>query len=328
MKTLITGATGFEGSSVLRRLLQAGHEVRALVRAGSDRRNVEGLPVELAIGDLNDPPSLRAALSGCENLFHVAADYRLWVPHPDAIYRTNVDGSRSLIRGAMEAGVRRIVYTSSVATLGINRDQTPSDEDTPVSLSDMTGHYKRSKFLAEQAVSELVQNEQAPVVIVNPSTPIGARDVKPTPTGRIVLDMLRRRMPAYVDTGLNFVNVEDVAAGHLLAFEKGVIGQRYVLGGENMSLRAFLELIAGVAGMKAPRIRIPITPLVPAAWIAERIAGATGREPFATVDSLRMARKHMFYSSEKAKRALGYAPGPVRDGVAGAVAWFRNNGYC
>lgn len=328
MKTLITGATGFVGSSVLRHLLAAGHEVRALVRAGSDRRNLAGLDVEACVGDLNDADSLRKAVAGCQNLFHVAADYRLWIPDPDTMYRTNVEGSRNLVRSAVESGLQRIVYTSSVATLGIHADRSPSNEDSPVSLDDMTGHYKRSKYLAEQAVMDLAEKEQAPVVVVNPSTPVGARDIKPTPTGRIILDMLRRRMPAYVDTGMNIVNVEDVAAGHLLAFEKGKVGQRYVLGGENMSLQSLLEMIAEIAGLRAPVVRIPVTAVMPAAWVAERIARITGIEPFATVDALRMARKYMYYSSDKAERELGYRPGPARDGVTAAITWFRDNKYC
>ena len=328
MTTLVTGASGFLGSAVLRHLLEAGHETRALVRAGSDRRNFEGLDVEFCIGDLNDAASLKKAVAGCDNLFHVAADYRLWVPDPAAIYATNVDGSRNLVRAATNAGVGRIVYTSSVATLGIRPDRTPADEQTPVSIEDMVGHYKRSKYLAEQAVLELIEKEGAPVVIVNPSTPVGPRDVKPTPTGRIVLDMLRGRMPAYVETGLNIVHVDDVAAGHLLAFEKGRIGQRYILGGEDMTLQQILQRIAALAGLRAPTLRIPHGLVLPLAWCAERFAAVTKIEPFATVDGIRMARKFMYFSSAKAGRELGYRARPAEQGLADAITWFRANAYC
>ena len=328
MTTLVTGASGFLGSAVLRHLLEAGHETRALVRAGSDRRNFEGLDVEFCIGDLNDAASLKKAVAGCDNLFHVAADYRLWVPDPAAIYATNVDGSRNLVRAATNAGVGRIVYTSSVATLGIRPDRTPADEQTPVSIEDMVGHYKRSKYLAEQAVLELIEKEGAPVVIVNPSTPVGPRDVKPTPTGRIVLDMLRGRMPAYVETGLNIVHVDDVAAGHLLAFEKGRIGQRYILGGEDMTLQQILQRIAALAGLRAPTLRIPHGLVLPLAWCAERFAAVTNIEPFATVDGIRMARKFMYFSSAKAGRELGYCARPAEQGLADAITWFRASAYC
>jgi dihydroflavonol-4-reductase len=328
MKTLVTGASGFLGSAVLRRLLACGHEVRALVREGSDRRNFAGLDVEFSVGDLNDPASLQRAVTSCDNLFHVAADYRLWVPDPAAIYATNVDGSRALVRAALEAGVARIVYTSSVATLGIRPDRIPADEQTPVSLQDMVGHYKRSKYLAEQAVLDLVEKERAPVVIVNPSAPVGPRDVRPTPTGRIILDMLRGRMPAYVDTGLNLVHVDDVAAGHVLAFERGRPGERYILGGEDMSLRDILRRIADIAGMRAPALCIPHDLVLPLAWCAERFASLTGIEPFATVDGVRMARKFMYFSSAKAARELGYHHRPATEGLADAIAWFRDNAYC
>lgn len=328
MKTLITGATGFVGAAVLRGLLDAGHEVRALVRPASDRRNLADLPVEVVTGDLNDAGSLRRAVSGCASLFHVAADYRLWIPKPDVIYRTNVEGTRQLLRTALEAGVSRIVYTSSVATLGINPDRRPATETTPASESDMVGHYKRSKYLAEQAVLELVREAGAPIVIVNPSAPVGPRDIKPTPTGRIIVDMLRRRMPAYVETGLNVVHVEDVAAGHVSAFERGRAGERYILGGENLSLKAILDAIAEIAGVPAPRVRIPHDAVLPIAWAAERLAQLTGKEPFATVDGIRMARKFMYFSHDKAVQQLGYRPRPAREGLAAAIKWFRENGYC
>jgi dihydroflavonol-4-reductase len=327
VKTLITGASGFLGSAVCRRLIAAGHAVRALARAGSPRRNFEGLDVEIVIGDLNEPASLRRAVAGCEALFHVAADYRLWARHPAELYNTNVEGTRALIEAALDAGVARIVYTSSVAALGINPDRTPADEETPVTVAAMIGHYKRSKFLAEESVRKLIADHRAPVVIVNPSTPVGPRDIRPTPTGRMIVDMMRGKLPAFVDTGLNIVHVDDVAEGQLLAFERGGVGQRYVLGGEDMTLRAILGIIAEQAGVPAPKLRLPHALVLPVAWMSERVAALTGREPLATVDGVRMARKFMWFSSAKAKRELGYAPRPAREGLADAVAWFRANGY-
>jgi dihydroflavonol-4-reductase len=327
VKTLVTGASGFLGSAVCRRLVAAGHAVRALVREGSPRRNFEGVQVEFATGDLTDPASLPPAIAGCDALFHVAADYRLWARNPADLYRTNVDGTRALILAALDAGVTRIVYTSSVAALGINRDRTPADENTPVSLADMIGDYKRSKFLAEQAVRELIESRRAPVVIVNPSTPVGPRDIRPTPTGRMIVDMMRRKLPAYVDTGLNIVHVDDVAEGHLLAFGRGKVGERYVLGGEDMTLREILGTIAEQAGVPAPKVRLPHGLVLPVAWISERIADVTGREPLATVDGVRMARKFMWFSSAKAVRELGYKARPARAGLVDAVAWFRANNY-
>ncbi len=327
MKALVTGATGFVGSAVARRLISAGVETRVLVRPESSHRNISGLQVEVVTGDLSDEPSLRRAVRGCDALFHVAADYRLWVPEPAALYRTNVEGSRRLLRAAAEAGVKCMVYTSSVATLGINKDRIPADESTPVSLGDMVGHYKRSKFLAEQAVLELVAKESIPVVIVNPSAPIGPRDIRPTPTGRIIVDMLAGKMPAYVDTGLNVAHVDDVAEGHWLAFQKGGIGQRYVLGGENLSLRDILHLIAAIGNRPAPRIQLPHGVVLPIAWLAERIADITGREPFATVDGVRMARKYMYFSSAKAQQDLGYTSRPAQDAIEEAIRWFRDNKY-
>ena len=328
MTTLITGANGFVGSALVRLLLQQGHEVRALVRAGSDRRNLEQLDVTPVEGDLTDAASLRRAVSGCSYLFHVAADYRLWIPDPERMYRTNVDGTRDLFRQAADAGVSRMVYTSSVATLGINRDRTPADETTPVSLGDMIGHYKRSKYLAEQSVRELAEEQGLPVVIVNPSTPIGPRDIKPTPTGRIIVDTLRRKMPAYVDTGLNVAHVDDVAQGHLLAFDRGEPGKRYILGGENLSLRSILEMICNHAGLKPPRLRLPHNFVYPFAWLAQNWASVSGKEPFATVDSVSMAKKFMYFSSARAEQDLGYAPRPARRAIKDAIDWFRTNNYC
>jgi dihydroflavonol-4-reductase len=328
MKTLITGASGFVGSAVLRQLISAGHEVRALVRAGSDHRNLDGIRVEKVIGDLADSASLRRAVQGCSHLFHVAADYRLWIPDPAAMYRTNVEGTTSLLRHAADAGVIKMVYTSSVAALGLTPDGSPADEQTPVDPDRIVGHYKRSKYAAEQAVLQLVAGEKIPVIIVNPSTPVGPRDIKPTPTGRIIVDTLNRQMPAYVDTGLNIVHVDDVAAGHLLAWERGQPGERYILGGENLSLRQMLEEICAIAGLKAPSIRLPHTLVLPIAWCMERWAAVTGQEPRATVDAVRMARKKMYFSSAKASAKLGYHARPSREGLADAIHWFQANGYC
>lgn len=327
MTALVTGATGFLGSAVARALLDSGRAVRALVRPGADTRNIDGLEIERATGDLTDRRSLERAARGCDTLFHVAADYRLWVPDPPAIYRTNVDGSRALLRAAAAAGASRIVYTSSVATLGLNADRSPADEETPVTEAAMIGHYKRSKYLAEEAVRALVRDEGVPAVIVNPSAPVGPRDVKPTPTGRIVVDFATGRMPAYVDTGLNLVHVDDCAAGHLQALEKGVVGERYILGGENLTLREILECLARLAERPAPRLRLPHGVLAPAALAGEAWGRLTGREPRLTRDSLRMARKTMFFSSAKAVRVLGYGARPAEQGLADALRWFRANGY-
>ncbi|MDD1643416.1 MAG: NAD-dependent epimerase/dehydratase family protein [Methylococcaceae bacterium] len=295
MKTLVTGANGFLGSAIVRHLFEAGHEVRVLDRAQSDRRNLNNLPVEICEGDLRDISSIKRAVSGCDNLFHVAANYRLWIPDPDVMYAINVTGTQSLILAAAEAGLKRIVYTSSVATPGFNPDGNPADETTLSSLPLMTGHYKRSKFLAEQAVQRLTDQHKLSLVIVNPSTPIGPCDIKPTPTGRIVLDTLLDRMPAYVDTGLDIIHVDDVARGHLLAFEQNKAGERYVLGGENMSLLQILEMIDEITGKKSKRIRLPHNLVLPAAWLMEKAATLTKVEPRATTDSVRMAKKQMFF---------------------------------
>ncbi len=327
MTTLVTGASGFIGSAVVRGLIGSGHDVRVLLRPQSERRNLEGLSLDIVIGDLTDRASLARAATGCEALFHVAADYRIWVPDPAPIYRTNVEGTRGLMLAAAEAGVQRIVYTSSVATLGLSVNGTPADESTPVALEDMIGHYKRSKFLAEQEVLRLVQEYRLPAVIVNPSAPIGPRDIRPTPTGRLILDAATGRMPAYVDTGLNLVHVDDVAAGHLLAFERGRIGERYVLGGENMTLAQILGAVARLAGRRAPRLRLPHDALLPFAYLAETWGRLTRTEPRLTADGLRMAKKHMYYSSAKAKHELGYDARPVEEAFADAIAWFRGNGY-
>ena len=327
MKALVTGATGFVGSAVARRLIANGIAVRALARPASDKRNLAGLECEIATGDLNDDASVKAALAGCDALFHVAADYRLWVPKPAEIYRTNVEATERLLSAARAAGVGRIVYTSSVATLGLNEDGTPADEDTPSALEEMIGHYKRSKFLAEEAVKRLVREAGLDAVIVNPSAPVGPRDLRPTPTGKMILDAARGKMPAYVDTGLNVVHVDDVAEGHLLAFRRGRAGERYILGGENLALRAILAEVAALVGRRPPSLRLPHGLVLPIAYVAEAVARLTGAEPAVTVDGAKLARKHMYFSSAKAERELGYRARPAQSAIADAVAWFRANGY-
>ncbi len=328
MKALVTGATGFVGSAVARKLCQSGHEVRALVRSSSVLENLKDLEVETVTGDLTDPASLKRALAGCDALFHVAACYKLWVLDPDEIYRANVDGTENIIRAALEKGIDKICYTSSVATLGLNRDGTPADEETPVSLDDMIGHYKRSKYLAEERVMKITREENARVVIVNPSTPIGPGDIKPTPTGKMVLDAARGKMPAYVDTGLNFVHVDDVAQGHLLALEKGKPGRRYILGGTNLSLKELLEMIAAITGGRPPFLKLPHSFVMPVAWLSEAWCRITGKgEPLATVEGVKLAKKIMFFSSNRAERELGYTHRPVEEALSDAIAWFREHGY-
>jgi dihydroflavonol-4-reductase len=322
--TLITGATGFVGAAVARRLAEDGHRLRLLVRANSNRRNLQGLEAELAVGDLTLPETLPAAVAGCRYLYHVAADYRLWVPDPAEMRRVNIDGTLALLKAAAAAGVERTVYTSSVAALGLTPDGSPADETTPVRPGQLVGTYKASKYEAEQAVRQLARKQD--IVIVNPSAPVGPGDVKPTPTGRMVLDMAAGRIPAYVDTGLNVVHVADVAEGHLLAMEKGRTGEAYILGGENLLLGAFFARIAEQANRPPPRLRLPIEPLMPIAWMLERIARATGKEPLMTTEMLKMARKKMFFSSAKAMLELGYAPRPVGQAIADALAWFRAEG--
>ena len=328
MKTLITGASGFIGSAVMRLLLEADHDVRAIVRPGSDRRNLDGLPVEIFEGDLQDKTSLEDAVKDCNAVFHVAADYRLWIPDPDNMYQTNVAGTRNLMLASAEAGVEKIVYTSSVAVLGLNKDGSPANEDTPISADDMIGHYKRSKYLAEKEVTKLINENALPAVIVNPSTPLGPRDIKPTPTGNIILETLNNRMPAYVDTGLNIAHVDDVAKGHLLAFEKGKIGERYILGGENLSLQTILGIICELIDKKPPSIKLPHNLVLPIAWCMERWAEISKKEPRATVDEVRMSKKLMYFSSDKAIKELGYEIRPAKEAIKDAIDWFIKNGYC
>ena len=323
---LVTGATGFVGSAVVRALLGAGLSVRVLVRPNSDRRNLLDLSVEVAEGSLEDAPSLARAVAGCRYLFHVAADYRLWVTDPAPMFRANVEGTRVLMRAALDTGVERVVYTSSVATLGLV-PQGSADEETPSNLEDMIGPYKRSKFQAEELVRGLVTKRGLPAFIVNPSTPVGPRDRKPTPTGRLILEAARGHMPGYVDTGLNIVHVDDVAAGHLAAAEMGWVGERYILGGKNLSLAKILTQVAQAAGTRPPRIRVPYTVAYPVAIGAELMARLSGKEPFITLDGVRMARKKMYFTSEKAARQLRYSPRPARNAIADAVHWFKANGY-
>lgn len=325
--SLVTGATGFLGSAVARALLARGMAVRVLVRPGADERNLDGLDVERAVGSLEDGASLARAVRGCRHVFHVAADYRLWVKDPAAMLAANVDGTRLLMQAALDSGVERVVYTSSVAVLGHDASGVAT-EATHATLSDMVGIYKRSKYLAEREVMALVREQGLPAVIVNPSTPIGPRDVKPTPTGRVIVEAAAGRMPAYVDTGLNIVHVDDVAAGHLLALDKGAIGERYILGGENLTLANILRTVAALTGKRAPLVRLPRLPLYPLAMAAEALAGVTGKEPLLTCDGLKMARFRMWFSSAKAEAALGYRFRPAEQALKDAVSWFRNAGYC
>ena len=322
---MVTGATGFVGAAVARVLLQEGWEVRALARKGSDRRNLQSIAAEVVEGDLADTTSLARALSGCEGLFHVAADYRLGAFDPQQLYKTNVEGTRNILDAARDAGVRRIVYTSSVATIGIPKDGSPGTEDSPSTLEDMIGHYKRSKYLAEEVAREAAR-AGINVVIVNPSTPVGPGDVKPTPTGQLVFDAAAGRMPAYVDTGLNIVHVDDVANGHLLAYHRGRVGERYILGGQDMTLREILIDIARLVGRKPPSVRLPSSVVMPIAYVAEAFARVTGRSTRVTVEGVRMARKLMFFSSAKAARELGYQWRAPTQAFVDAIQWFREQG--
>jgi dihydroflavonol-4-reductase len=325
--TVVTGGTGFVGAAVVRRLVSAGHRVRVLARPNTSRRLLSGLPVEIADGDLTDTGSLQRCLQGCRLLFHVAALYTLWARERRLFYEVNVEGTRRVLRCAAEAAVGRVVYTSTVGALGIPADGRPGTEDTPVGLADVVGDYKRSKFLAEEVARDFAR-QGLPVVIVNPSTPIGPGDIKPTPTGQIIVDFLRGKMWAYLDTGLNLVDVEDVAAGHLLAAERGRVGERYILGGRNLTLREIFEVLGRIAGMRPPRLKVSAAAILPLAHLSEWIADhLTGRPPLVAVDAVRMARKRMFFDPGKAVRELGMPQSPVEDALAGAVNWFRANGY-
>src|SRR5271154_2017483 len=327
MKAFVTGATGFLGSHVARSLSEQGADLRLLVRPTSSLKNLEGLQAETAPGDLRDPASLEKAMSGCEVVFHVAADYRLWLRDPEEMYRSNVDGTRSILNAARKNGVRCVVYTSSVATMGFTSNGHPADEDSPVSLADMIGHYKRSKFMAEQIALEAGRSGMH-VVTVNPTTPIGEQDVKPTPTGRIVVDFLKRKFPAYVETGLNLVDATVCARGHVAALEKGKSGERYILGGENLTLKQILDRLGKITGLPSPTIKLPYFFALAAGVVDENVTGRLlRREPRATVDAVRMGKKKMFASSGKAERELGWKIVPVESALRRAVQWFRDNGY-
>ncbi len=322
MRVLLTGASGFVGSAVLRQLLERGHEVRALVRPTSSRSNLMGLDVDAVEGDLLDPASLSRAGQGCRVFFHVAADYRLWARNPGLLRRTNVEGTRNAMNAAIENRVDRFVYTSSVATLGLHPDGQPANEETPSGIESMIGPYKQSKFEAEALVTAWVRDGRLDAVIVNPSTPVGPRDIKPTPTGRLVRDAATGHMPAYVDTGLNIVHVDDVARGHLQALEHGRTGERYILGGDNRALRDLLEDVARCAHRSSPKLRLPLRPLWPLALAAEAWGQMMGREPRLTRDALAMARKKMYFSSAKAESELGYVHRPSLVAIQDAVRWF------
>jgi len=327
LKAFVTGATGFLGAHVARVLAEQGADLRLLVRSTSDVRNIEGLKADRVIGDLRSAPSLEKAVSGCDVIFHVAADYRLWVKDPERMYRSNVEGTRSLLEAARKNGVRRVVYTSSVATMGFTSNGTVADEDSPVSLADMIGHYKRSKFMAEQVAIEAGRSGQE-VVIVNPSTPMGEMDIKPTPTGRIVVDFLKKKFPAYVDTGLNLVDATECARGHILALEKGRRGERYILGGENLTLKQILDKLAAITGLPSPRVKVPYFMALATGVVDEMVTGRLrGKEPRATIDAVRMGRKKMFVSSARAERELGWSIVPVDGALRRAAAWFQAKGY-
>jgi dihydroflavonol-4-reductase len=326
MLSLITGANGFIGSHLARFLAARGDRVRVLVRPPSDRRVLADLPVEIAYADLREAGSLPLALRDVQRVYHVAADYRLWAPHPEEIYASNVTGTRNLLAAARQAGVERFIHTSSVGTLVPLHARTLPDERTCLALKDMIGHYKRSKFLAEQAAREAARTGQ-PVVIVNPTTPVGPGDWKPTPTGRIILDFLNGRMPAYVDTGLNFVGVEDVARGHWLAAEHGQIGERYILGDRNLTLKQFLDILSTLSGHPAPRLRLPHAIPLLASLADSLVARLLGRPPRIPLESVRLARHKMFVDGSRATRELGFAPGPLEAALERAILWYSDNGY-
>lgn len=326
-RVLITGAAGFIGSAVAHAALRCGYQVRVLVRGTSRRRNLHGLDAEVMQGDMRDEAGVRRALEGVRYLFHVAADYRLWAHDPGEIERNNLEGTGAVMRAALASGIERVVYTSSVATLRVDSRTVAATEVDALAPHEAIGAYKRSKVLAERLVEQMVAGQGLPAVIVNPSTPVGARDVRPTPTGRIIVEAATGRMPAFVETGLNVVAVDDVAQGHLLALERGRIGERYILGGDNITLEQLLAEIADLSGRRAPRMKLPIAPLYPLARAAEAAARLTGHEPFLTVDGLKMSANRMYFSSEKAERELGYRPAPHLEGLRAALSWFGNEGY-
>ena len=327
MKAFVTGATGFVGSHVARALADRGAELRLLVRANSNFRNIEGLYADRVVGDLRDPSFLDTALSGCDAVFHVAADYRLWICDPDQMYRSNVEGTRAVLEAARKNHVQRVVYTSSVATMGFTSNGHPADEQSPVTFESMIGHYKRSKFMAEQVALQAVKSG-IDVVVVNPTTPVGEQDVKPTPTGRIIVDFLKKKFPAYVDTGLNLVDVTECGVGHVAAFEKGRSGERYILGGENLTLKQILDKLSAITGLPSPNIRVPYVLALATGVVDELFTGRIRRrEPRVTIDAVRMGRKKMFVSSAKAQSELGWKLVPIDDALRRAADWFRANGY-
>jgi dihydroflavonol-4-reductase len=327
MRVFITGATGFVGHHVAKALAAEGAELRLLVRETSNLANLEGIAGDTHVGDLAEPESLRSAISGCDAVVHVAADYRLWIPDPAAMYKANVDGTRELLRLAREAKVPRVVYTSSVATMHFRTDGIVINEDTPVTLADMVGHYKRSKFLAEQEAIKAAQNGQQ-VIILNPTTPIGPNDAKPTPTGRIFVDFLNRKFPAYVDTGLNLVDVAEIARTHVIALTKGQPGRRYILGGENLSLKQILDKMSAITGIPSPTTKIPFAIAATYAFFEEWITGRIRKhEPRATLEEVRMGRKKMYASSARAQQELGFRIAPVYPAMRAAIEWFRAHGY-
>lgn len=321
--TLVTGATGFLGWHVARLLMERGHKVRALCRPTSELRELDAERVE---GDLRDAASLERAVAGCDRVFHVAADYRLWSRRSEELYQSNVEGTRNLLNAAQRAGIERVVYTSTVGCIGIPKDRL-GDETERADERSMAGHYKRSKWLAERVAIQKAR-EGFPVVIVNPTAPVGDHDWKPTPTGKIILDFLRDRMPAFIDTGLNLIDARDVAEGHLLAAEHGRAGERYILGAENLTLQQILERLASLTGKKAPTTRIPYVVALTAGMVSTAMANVTGKQPLAPLEGVRMARKKMFVSHAKATRELGFQPRPVNESLLRAITWFRENGYC
>jgi dihydroflavonol-4-reductase len=327
MLVFVTGATGFVGSHVAQVLAEQGADLRLLVRSSSNPSNIQGLKAERVVGDLRDPASLEKVMAGCDVLFHVAADYRLWIRDPEQMYRANVDGTRAILQAARNNRVRRVVYTSSVATMGFTSDGQPADENSPVSLDSMIGHYKRSKFMAEEVAIKAGKSGMD-VVVVNPTTPVGEQDIKPTPTGRIIVDFLKKKFPAYVDTGLNMVDVKECARGHVAALERGRSGERYILGGENLTLKQILDKLAVITGLPSPKVKLPYAVALASGLVDTVVTGLLlRREPRVTLDAVRMGRKKMFVSSAKAGRELGWKTVPVEGALRRAVEWFQANGY-